>query len=134
MIDWLILVAIGILFIVIEMMSFGFFFLFFGISFILVGLLSLGVALSWQWQILLAVVLALVLLVLLKKPIKRWFNKNGEVKDNFLDDAGVGIVKEGMIEFKGTFWKHDDMTGLSEGDRVQIDGVRDGKLVIRGKI
>jgi len=132
--DWLFLVAIGLFFIAVEMLTYTFFFVFFGAAFVAVGFLARFVQFDWRWQILLAIVLSLVLLIFLKKPIKAHLSKKEEVKDNFLDEIGVGIVKFGMIEFKGTFWKHDDMSGLEDGDFVKIDGVKDNRLIVGAKL
>ena len=53
------------------------------------------------------------------------------MKDNFLDESGVGMVREGMVFYKGTFWKSDEIVGLKEGDKVEVAGVRDGKIELK---
>ncbi|MFC2529108.1 MAG: NfeD family protein, partial [Campylobacter sp.] len=76
--------------------------------------------------------LSFVLLIALKRPLKsRFFKPEEKHKDNFLDESGTGTVKNGMVYFKGTFWKSDEISDLNEGDRVEILGVKNGQIVVK---
>lgn len=136
MIDPLIMLSIGVGLCVAELVLMNFVLIFFGASFIVVGLLNLGFRFAWQWQILCAFVLAFVLLFAFKKPLNRLFHKSSdEYKDNFLDESGVGEIKEGMVYFKGTLWESDEIdelikNGLNDGDKVRVLGIKDGKVVV----
>ena len=126
-----IFIALGIIFIIAEVLFMDFTLIFFGIGFLSVGILSFFVNLSWQIQLLLAAVLSIVLLVMLKKRIKTAFFKSKEkLEDNFLDESGVGEIKNGMVYYKSTFWKSDEIANLNEGDKVKVKGVKNGQIVL----
>lgn len=63
----------------------------------------------------------------IKKPLRAFFSAKKN-NDNFLGEQGTGIIKSGMIEFKGTLWKAQ-ISGLKEGDEVKVLGVKDGKII-----
>lgn len=130
MINALIFLSVGILLIVAEMLVMGFFLIFFGIGFVVVGLLDFAFEIDILWQILLAFVISFVLLFALRKPIKRAFHKDNGIKDEFLDDEGEGEIKEGMVYFKGTLWKAD-ISELGEGDKVEVLGIKNGEILIK---
>ena len=126
-----IFVALGIGFIIAEVLFMDFTLIFFGIGFLSVGILSFFVGFSWQIQLLLAAVLSIVLLVMLKKRIKAAFFKPKEkLEDNFLDESGVGEIKNGMVYYKSTFWKSEEIANLADGDKVQVKGVKNGQIVL----
>lgn len=50
-------------------------------------------------------------------------------KDDFLDESGQGVVKEGMVYFKGTLWRADT-SGLNEVQSVKVKGIQNGKIII----
>ena len=126
-----IFIALGIIFIIAEVLFMDFTLIFFGIGFLSVGILSFFIGLSWQIQLLSAAVLSIVLLVMLKKRIKTAFFKSKEkLEDNFLDENGVGEIKNGMVYYKSTFWKSDEIANLNEGDKVKVKGVKNGQIVL----
>lgn len=126
-----IFIALGIVFIIAEVLFLDFTFIFFGIGFLSVGVLSFFVNFSWQIQLLLAAVLSVVLLVLLKKRVKTAFFKPKEkLEDNFLDESGVGEIKNGMVYYKSTFWKSDEISHLKDGEKVRVKGVKNGQIVL----
>ena len=126
-----IFIALGIIFIIAEVLFMDFTLIFFGIGFLSVGILSFFIGLSWQIQLLSAAVLSIVLLVMLKKRIKTAFFKPKEkLEDNFLDENGVGEIKNGMVYYKSTFWKSDEIANLNEGDKVKVKGVKNGQIVL----
>ena len=126
-----IFIALGIIFIIAEVLFMDFTLIFFGIGFLSVGILSFFVGFSWQIQLLLAAVLSIVLLVMLKKRIKTAFFKSKEkLEDNFLDESGVGEIKNGMVYYKSTFWKSDEISNLADGEKVRVKGVKNGQIVL----
>lgn len=130
MISPFIMIAIGALLCVAELMLFSFYLLFFGVAFIIVGAVNFGVAFEWPYQILGVSALAIVLLALLKAPLKSKFMARKEsFNEEFLDEAGVGEIRENMVYFKGTLWKYDG--ALKNGEKVQVLGTKGDKVILR---
>ena len=128
----LIFIIIGVILAIVELLVMDFTFIFFSAGFFITGLLSFGFHLDWDVQILLSFVLSFVLLIAFKRPLKsRFFKPEEKHEDNFLDESGTGVIKNGMVYFKGTFWKSDEISELNEGDRVEILGVKNGQIVVK---
>ncbi|MDA3057630.1 NfeD family protein [Campylobacter sp. VBCF_05 NA6] len=127
----LIFIIIGVILVIIELLVLDFTFVFFGAGFLIVGLFSFALPLSWEVQILASFVLSFALLLALKKPLKsKFFKPTEEIKDNFLDESGDGYVKEGMVYFKGTLWQSDEVKNMAEGTKVRVRGVKDGQIIL----
>ncbi|MDA3046566.1 NfeD family protein [Campylobacter sp. JMF_01 NE2] len=127
----LIFIIIGVILVIIELLVLDFTFVFFGAGFLIVGLFSFALPLSWEVQILASFVLSFALLLALKKPLKsKFFKPTEEIKDNFLDESGEGYVKEGMVYFKGTLWQSDEVKNMAEGTKVRVRGVKDGQIIL----
>lgn len=127
-----ILLIIGVLLMILEVLFLDFTLFFFGLGFTAVAIISFFVKISWQVQILCAFVLALVLLFMLKKPIKMYFRKSGEeFNQEFLNETGIGEINNKMIYYKGTFWKSDEISDMKDGDKVEVLGVKNGKIIIK---
>ena len=130
MISPFIMIAIGALLCVAELMLFSFYLLFFGVAFIIVGAVNFGFGFEWSFQILAVLVLAFILLVLLKAPLKsKFMAKKESFNEEFLDEAGVGEIRENMVYFKGTLWKYDG--GLKNGEKVQVLGTKGDKVILK---
>ena len=130
MISPFIMIAIGALLCVAELMLFSFYLLFFGLAFIIIGAVNFGVAFEWPYQILGVSALAIVLLALLKAPLKSKFMARKEsFNEEFLDEAGVGEIRENMVYFKGTLWKYDG--SLKNGEKVQVLGTKGDKVILK---
>ena len=130
MISPFIMIAIGALLCVAELMLFSFYLLFFGLAFIIIGAVNFGVAFEWPYQILGVSALAIVLLALLKAPLKSKFMARKEsFNEEFLDEAGVGEIRENMVYFKGTLWKYDG--NLANGEKVTVLGTRGDKVILK---
>ena len=124
------MIAIGALLCAAELMLFSFYLLFFGLAFIIVGAVNFGVAFEWPYQILGVSALAIVLLALLKAPLKSKFMARKEsFNEEFLDEAGVGEIRENMVYFKGTLWKYDG--ALKNGEKVQVLGTKGDKVILK---
>ncbi|WP_297574515.1 NfeD family protein [uncultured Campylobacter sp.] len=131
----LILITLGVIFLFIELITLTFFSIFIAIGFFVVGAVAFFMEFGILWQLFFVALISLVMTFLLKKPIKKHFNKSDKtIKDNFLDESGVGVVKNGMIYYKGTFWRIDDIGSFDEGDRVEVLGVDGNRLLIKGRV
>lgn len=130
MISPFIMIAIGALLCAAELMLFSFYLLFFGVAFIIVGAVNFGFSFEWSFQILAVLVLAFILLVLLKAPLKsKFMGKKESYNEEFLDEPGVGEIRENMVYFKGTLWKYDG--NLAEGSKVQVRGIKGNKAILQ---
>ena len=130
MISPFIMIAIGALLCVAELMLFSFYLLFFGVAFIIVGALNFGFNFEWSFQILAVLVLAFILLALLKAPLKsKFMAKKESYNEEFLDEPGVGEIRENMVYFKGTLWKYDGV--LKNGEKVQVLGTKGDKVILK---
>ena len=130
MISPFIMIAIGALLCVAELMLFSFYLLFFGVAFIIVGAVNFGFGFEWPYQILGVAALAIILLVLLKAPLKSKFMARKEsYNEEFLDEAGVGEIRENMVYFKGTLWKYDG--ALKNGEKVHVLGTKGDKVILK---
>ena len=124
------MIAIGALLCVAELMLFSFYLLFFGVAFIIVGAINFGFSFEWSFQILAVLVLAFILLALLKAPLKsKFMAKKESFNEEFLDEPGVGEIRENMVYFKGTLWKYDG--GLKNGEKVQVLGTKGDKVILK---
>lgn len=130
MISPFIMIAIGALLCVAELMLFSFYLLFFGVAFIIVGAINFGFNFEWPYQILGVAALAIILLVLLKAPLKsKFMAKKESYNEEFLDEPGVGEIRENMVYFKGTLWKYDGV--LKNGEKVQVLGTKGDKVILK---
>ncbi|WP_103560588.1 NfeD family protein [Campylobacter concisus] len=130
MISPFIMIAIGALLCVAELMLFSFYLLFFGVAFIIVGAVNFGFGFEWSFQILAVLALAFILLALLKAPLKsKFMAKKESFNEEFLDEPGVGEIRENMVYFKGTLWKYDGV--LKNGEKVQVLGTKGDKVILK---
>ncbi len=117
------LLGIGLALIGLEMTLGSFYILWIGIGFCLVAGVEYFIPFSsGLYQISLAFFIALVLLFLLKNRLKEFLGKNEkEIKDDFLNESGVGIIKHGLVEFKGTMWEIESkFKHLKDGTEVEV--------------
>ena len=130
MISPFIMIAIGAVLCALEFTLFSFYLLFFGVAFIIVGAVNFGFGFEWSFQILAVLVLAFILLALLKAPLKsKFMAKKENFNEEFLDEPGVGEIRENMVYFKGTLWKYDG--SLKNGEKVQVLGTKGDKVILK---
>ena len=119
-----ILIAIGLFLIVIEVMSFSFISFWFGFSCILIGIATNFIDFNdGLWQIASICILALVLLFSLRTKLMEKFlkSKDQEINDTFLNEKGEGVIKNGKVEYKATYWDIDSKdTDFKEGEKVIV--------------
>ena len=127
------LFAIGILLIGLEVLTFSFIFLFIGLGFVLVGLISYFYVFdNALFQIALAIVFALVLALLLRKAFLQKLSKPSDIKEEKAHVSGVGYIDGGMVRFDGTYWNTlADISVYKDGDKVEIVNVVDNKVVLK---
>ncbi|MCR4942221.1 MAG: NfeD family protein [Campylobacter sp.] len=127
----LLFVIVGVVFMIAEVLMLDFTFLLLGLGFVASGIVGFVLPISWEILAILAFVFSAVFLLLFKQKLKNKFLKPKEnLQDNFLDESGMGVIQNGMVYYKSTFWKSDEINGLSEGDKVKVLGVKNGQIVL----
>ncbi|PKR89364.1 hypothetical protein CXZ10_10080 [Pleomorphomonas diazotrophica] len=132
--SWLVL---ALLLAGIEVMVPGTFFIWFGAAALVVGLLALAVALSWQVELILFVVLSAVAVLV----GRRFYGRAAKESDGFANDrlgrqvGRIAVVDRaieggsGHIRLDDTVWRADG-PDLPVGARVRITGHRDGRFLV----
>lgn len=82
-------------------------------------------------QIFYAFLLSLILLFLFRNLASNWLRKD-KFNNEFLDESGIGVIKNGMIYYKGTFF-NADVSGFKDGDEVKILGFKNNKIIFEDK-
>lgn len=123
-IDPLYLMSVGFILIALEAFTPLFIFLWFGVASIITASLTyFNIISDIKIQIIVIAVLSLLLLFSLRNiMIKKILNmQEKEIKDDFLNVTGEGIIKEGKVYFKATFWNIDsDEENFQEGEKVIV--------------
>lgn len=126
------LLAIGILLIGLEALTFSFVLFFVGIGFVVVS----GISMFYEFdngmiQIAVASVIALVSALSLRGYMLEKLSSPSEVKEKKTHISGVGFVEDGTIKFDGTYWKTlSDISSYKDGDQVDIVEVVDNMVVL----
>lgn len=121
----LILIGIGVVIIALEALIYSFILIWFGLGLVLVGLISFYYDFNdGVWQLATASLIAIFLLLTLRTTIMRKFLKAKDTipKEDFLNTTGIGIIENGKVNFKATYWeinsvKHEH---FKEGEKVQV--------------
>ncbi|MDD2896544.1 MAG: nodulation efficiency protein D [Aliarcobacter sp.] len=124
-IDPYILLAIGVALIAFEAVIASFVLIWFGLGFILTALISYVYIYSdGLWQIATASILSLILLLLFrKKALESFLKSKRDISDNFLDEKGIGEIKNSKVLYKATYWDIDsaiDEKEFVEGEKVVV--------------
>ena len=127
---WIILGGLSILLFIAELAFLDFSCLVFAMAFACVAFISTFIDAQWWVWAILACALSLVFFLTIRAPIKRFFSAK-KTEDNFLDDSGLGEIKQGMVYFKGTYFKSADIAGLADGTKVDVLGVKNGQIIIK---
>ena len=139
---WWIWILIGLALLGVEAgMPGGFFFLFFGISSLAVGILaSMGLAGPLWMQWVLFSVLALVALAVLRKPLQAKLNINGANKhvdkltrETATAQCDMAPDQIGKAELRGTTWTARNASDgpIVTGQRLKVDHVDGLTLFVR---
>lgn len=123
--DPYILLAIGVALIAFEAVIASFVLIWFGLGFILTALISYVYIFSdGLWQIAIASIFSLILLLLFrKKALESFLKSKKDISDNFLDEKGIGEIKNSKVLYKATYWDIDselDEKEFVEGEKVVV--------------
>ena len=124
-IDPFILLAIGIALIAFEALIASFILIWFGVGFVVIAIISsLYMFSDGIWQIAAASIISLLLLFLLrKKVLEKFLNSRRDISDDFLNEKGVGEIRNSKVFYKATYWDIDsniDEKEFVEGEKVVV--------------
>ena len=124
-IDPFILLAIGIALIAFEAVIASFILIWFGVGFVLTAIISSMYMFSdGIWQIAAASIISLFLLFLLrKKVLEKFLNSRKDISDDFLNEKGIGEIRNSKVFYKATYWDIDsniDEKEFIEGEKVVV--------------
>ena len=120
--------SLALVFFIIELVFLDFSCFIIALALGISAICSLFIELSITIWAVISALLAVIFFFTIRAPLKRFFMSK-KSKDDFLDESGQGVVKEGMIYFKGTLWRADT-SDLSEGQSVKVKGIQNGKIII----
>lgn len=120
-----ILLGIGVVLIGLEAVISSFILIWFGIAFLITAIISMNYAFSdGIWQLASAAIISLILIVLLrKKALEKFLDSQENITDNFLQDGGIGEIKNSKVFFKGTYWElePDDFDDtFEEAEKIEV--------------
>jgi inner membrane protein len=134
---------IGLVLFLLELVIPGFVIFFFGVGAWVTALLCLIADPGLNLQAIVFAVASVLSLVGLRKIIqKRFFYSKAElseeVEDEFSGHEAVALTdmkpgQNGKVEFKGTQWKAESASVISEGDSVIIKEKQNFKLIVEPK-
>ncbi len=124
-IDPFILLAIGIALIAFEALIASFILIWFGVGFVVIAIVSSMYMFSdGIWQIAAASIISLLLLFLLrKKVLEKFLNSRKNISDDFLNEKGIGEIRNSKVFYKATYWDIDsniDEKEFVEGEKVVV--------------
>ena len=120
--------SLALVFFIIELVFLDFSCFIIALALGISAICSLFIELSITIWAVISALLAVIFFFTIRAPLKRFFMSK-KSKDDFLDESGQGVVKDGMIYFKGTMWRADT-SDLSEGQSVKVKGIQNGKIII----
>ena len=120
--------SLALVFFIIELVFLDFSCFIIALALGISAICSLFIELSITIWAVISALLAVIFFFTIRAPLKRFFMSK-KSKDDFLDESGQGVVKEGMVYFKGTLWRADT-SDLSEGQSVKVKGIQSGKIII----
>ena len=120
--------SLSLVFFIIELVFLDFSCFIIALALGISAICSLFIELSITIWAVISALLAVIFFFTIRVPLKRFFMSK-KSKDDFLDESGQGVVKDGMIYFKGTLWRADT-SSLSEGQSVKVKGIQNGKIII----
>lgn len=124
LIDPYILLAIGILFVAFEAMLGSFVIIWFGIGFGITAFISNFYTFSdGIWQLATVSFISIILLLVFRKKVLETILKSKiEISDDFLNERGIGEIKNSKVFYKGTYWEIDS--------EIKTDNFEEGEKVI----
>ncbi|MDY0212610.1 MAG: NfeD family protein [Desulfuromonadaceae bacterium] len=126
---WLLWLLGAVAFVVVELLTPGFFFLFFGVGALVVSILLLVFDISLTAQVWTFLLIAIVSLVILRKTLVGIFHGREEVDKLDETPSGTAVVVreivpgiDGRVSFRGSFWPARAEQHFNEGDTVLVVG------------
>ena len=137
-IDPFILLAIGIALIAFEAVIASFILIWFGVGFVLTAIISSMYMFSdGIWQIAAASIISLFLLFLLRiKVLEKFLNSRKDISDDFLNEKGIGEIRNSKVFYKATYWDIDsniDEKEFVEGEKVVVLKTHKNTAIIEKK-
>ena len=137
-IDPFILLAIGIALIAFEALIASFILIWFGVRFVVIAIVSSMYMFSdGIWQIAAASIISLLLLFLLrKKVLEKFLNSRKDISDDFLNEKGIGEIRNSKVFYKATYWDIDsniDEKEFVEGEKVVVLKTHKNTAIIEKK-
>jgi len=119
------LLGIGIVLIAFEAFIVSFVLIWFGLGFLITALISFVFDYTdGMWQLGTVAIISLLLIFLLrKKVLKKFLESKEDITDNFLDEKGIGQVKDSKVFYKGTYWEVEfdkDEFELKDDQKVKV--------------
>ena len=120
-----ILLGIGVILIGLEAVIASFILIWFGLGFVLTAIFSMFYDFSdGVWQLAVASIISLLFIVALRKKfLEKFLSSQENITDNFLDESGIGEIKNSKVFYKGTYWEIDpsvDESSFVEGEKVVV--------------
>jgi len=127
------LLAIGILLIGLEVLTFSFVLFFLGLGFILIAIVSSLIVFDNGYvQIALAFSIALMTAIALRKNLLERLSKTSQEKEERAHISGIGYVEDDTVKFDGTYWKTlNDLSSYENGEKVEVIDVKDNMVVLK---
>jgi len=129
------LIALGILFVGLESITFSFILFFIGIGLIIVSMISSIYTFDNAIiQIATALVLALLAAFLFRNMILKKISKSKNDREFQVHKSGIGYVENNSIRFEGTYWKTlSDLSSYKEGTPVEILDIINNIVILKEK-
>lgn len=110
------LLAIGITLIALEAVIASFVVIWFGFGFVLVAFISFFYAYSNViWQLSTISIFSMILIFTFRnKFIKKFLESKVKVSDDFLNEEGIGEIKNSKVFYKGTYWEIDQNININD--------------------
>lgn len=135
--------VIGLVLLLFELFTPGFFIFFFGLGAWVTALICLIAEPGTNLQIIIFAVTSVLFLVGLRKIIKKKLFYNDEKKSDKIEDeftgkeavaaSDFGSGKTGKVNFKGTTWASESRSEIKEGQKVVILQKESFKLIVEPK-
>lgn len=130
---------IGVTLLILELTTFSFVLIFFGLGAILVSVVLLLTSLSFNIQLILFILFSILLLLFLRKWVKTLFQNTFSKDPETLEEDFAGrkalVVEDinppeaGKVELHGTYWNAEADVAIAKGSTVKI--IRKDNLTLR---
>ncbi|EJF06918.1 membrane protein implicated in regulation of membrane protease activity [Thiovulum sp. ES] len=122
------LIAIGFTLLGLEVLSLSFYLIWFGLSALIVGLLSNFINFENGYYQLIAIsTLSIILLFSLKSKLKELMKSQEKLED---EKERVGKIVGNQVSFEGTLWRFKSEKKVSDDDEVQIIEKKGNILIV----